>query len=75
MKTQFPTVLLVLLPALTFAQVPVDDNGNVIGNYESPADIMPIGDDGIPQLSRAELQELVGRFSCTSQQVFYKDVE
>ena len=60
MKTQFSTVLLVLLPALTFAQVPVDDNGNVIGNYESPADIMPIGDDGIPQLSRAELQELVG---------------
>jgi hypothetical protein len=60
MKTQFPTILLALLPALTFAQVPVDDNGNVIGNYESPADIMPIGDDGIPQLSRVELQELVG---------------
>ena len=59
MKTLFSTVFL-LLPALTYAQVPVDENGNVIGNYESSAEIMPIGDDGIPRLSTTELQELVG---------------
>jgi hypothetical protein len=60
MKAQISTVLLILLPALSFAQVPVDNDGNVIGEYESQADIMPIGDDGIPRLTRSELQELVG---------------
>jgi len=59
MKIQISTVLL-LLPALVFAQVPVDDNGNVIGNYESQAEILPIGGDGIPRLSSPELRELVG---------------
>jgi hypothetical protein len=59
MKIQISTVLL-LLPALIFAQVPVDDNGNVIGSYESQAEILPIGDDGIPRLSSSELRELVG---------------
>jgi hypothetical protein len=40
--------------------VPVDDDGNVIGVYESQADIMSISQDGMPLLSLAELQELVG---------------
>jgi len=60
MKAQIRTAILLLLPALSFAQVPVDDDGNVIGKVESQADIMPLGDDGIPRLSQTELQELVG---------------
>jgi hypothetical protein len=57
---QIKIAILLLLPALSLAQVPVDDNGNVIGKVESQADIMPLGDDGIPRLSQAQLQELVG---------------
>jgi hypothetical protein len=60
MKTYIATALLITLPALAIAQVPVDDNGNVVGKYESQADIMPIGEDGIPRLSSDELRELVG---------------
>ena len=60
MKAQFATALLFLLPALSMAQVPVDDDGNIIGDYESQAEIMPIGEDGIPRLSHYELQDLVG---------------
>ncbi|MDX1516041.1 MAG: DUF3300 domain-containing protein, partial [Woeseiaceae bacterium] len=56
---------LAALPAL--AQVPVDDSGNPIGDYE-PADAgsrsyhsdAATGDEGIPLLDAAELQELVG---------------
>ena len=44
MNTQTRIVLLLLLPAISLAQVPVDDSGKVIGSYES----------------QAELQELVG---------------
>ncbi len=60
MKAQLTTAVLFLLPALSLAQVPVDENGNVIGNFESQADVMPLGEDGIPRLSQTELQELVG---------------
>ncbi len=60
MKALKTKVLLMMLPTLAFAQVPVDDDGNAIGSYESQAEVMPIGDDGIPRLSQAELEELVG---------------
>ena len=60
MNTRISTAILLLLPALSFAQVPVDDDGNVIGQYESQSNITPIVDDGIPRLAYAELQELVG---------------
>ena len=60
MKTRFATALLFLLPAVSMAQVPVDDDGNIIGDYESLAEVMPIGEDGIPRLSHTELQDLVG---------------
>jgi hypothetical protein len=60
MKAQLATAIFFLLPAVSIAQVPVDDYGNVIGNYESQAEVMPIGEDGIPRLSHTELQDLVG---------------
>ncbi len=60
MNTRSIAALLLLVPAIALAQAPVDDNGNVVGQYESQADIMPIGDDGIVRLSQFELQELVG---------------
>jgi len=60
MKAQLATAMLFLLPAVSMAQVPVDDDGNIIGNYPSQAEVMPIGEDGIPRLSQYELQELVG---------------
>jgi hypothetical protein len=60
MKAQTRIALLSLLPAISLAQVPVDDSGNVIGNYESQADTVSVGEDGIPRLSQTQLQELVG---------------
>ncbi|NCF74371.1 MAG: DUF3300 domain-containing protein [Gammaproteobacteria bacterium] len=60
MKALIATAMFILVPAVSMAQVPVDDDGNVIGSYESSAEIMPIGEDGIPRLSHTDLQELVG---------------
>ncbi len=60
MAAQFALASLMVLSASAFAQVPVDDDGNVIGRYESAAAIMPIGNEDIPRLSTTELQELVG---------------
>jgi hypothetical protein len=47
--------LLALLPALSLAQVPVDENGKSFG-----AEIEAVGEEDIPRLSAYELQELVG---------------
>ena len=47
--------LLALLPALSLAQVPVDEQGKSFG-----AQIEPLGEEDIPLLSSHELQELVG---------------
>ena len=47
--------LLALLPALSLAQVPVDEQGKAFG-----AQIEPVGEEDIPLLSSHELQELVG---------------
>jgi len=60
MKAYIRNLLLVLVPAVSLAQVPVDDDGNVVGKYESQADITSLSDEGIPALSQDELQELVG---------------
>lgn len=57
---QLALASLVLLSASIFAQVPVDNDGNVIGQYESAANVMPVGNEDIPRLSPTELQELVG---------------
>ena len=52
-------LLLALTAALPFnaaAQVPVDDNGEIIGNYSSDT----TGAEEIPLLGSADLEELVG---------------
>ncbi len=54
------SAIILIFPAFSQAQVPVDDDGNVVGEVQSGAEIMPLGDDGIPRLSSIELQELVG---------------
>jgi hypothetical protein len=43
-----------------FAQVPVDDSGAPLADYESFEPDMPAGNEDIPLLTGAELQELVG---------------
>lgn len=50
--------LLALMPASLLAQVPVDDNGEIIGNYEEQAP--ETGNEEIPLLSPADLEELIG---------------
>lgn len=53
MRALLATALLLLIPLLLQAQVPVDDNGNVIGKTENQAAITQ-------NFSASELQELVG---------------
>ena len=60
--------LLALLPLAAMAQVPVDEDGNVIGQYEDEtyenevweSDERPVGEEGIPLLTPTELDELIG---------------
>jgi len=42
------------------AQVPVDDSGEVVGEWQQPENAELTGNEGIPLLSRLELQDLVG---------------
>ena len=58
LATSIATVLIALSP-VAFAQVPVDDDGNVIGSFESPAPAAT-GNEDIPLLSTVDLEELVG---------------
>ena len=61
-STRFSLAVLPLLfwAATGLAQVPVDDSGNVVGDWEQNASAAATGDEGIPLLSRQELQDLVG---------------
>ncbi len=52
MKAQLKIAIFLLIPAFSLAQVPVDDDGNVIGQYEA--------DSGALLLTSDELEELVG---------------
>lgn len=52
MKTQLKIAIFLLFPAISLAQVPVDEDGNVIGQYEAGSDAV--------LLSATELEELVG---------------
>ncbi len=55
-KTIKLLTLLALLPISALAQVPVDENGELIGAYEPDA----TGNEDIPLLSSVDLEELVG---------------
>lgn len=48
------------LPACSVAQVPVDDNGAVVGSYEAVSVSSATGNEDIPLLSTVDLEELVG---------------
>jgi len=50
--------LLALAPAALLAQVPVDDNGEIIGTYEEQPSTA--GNEEIPLLSTTDLEELIG---------------
>ena len=52
--------LAALAAATAVAQVPVDDSGNPVADYESFAPDSAAGNEDIPLLTRTELQELVG---------------
>lgn len=58
------TLALLALPFAAVAQVPVDDDGKVVGAYEAApegiASDRATGNEGIPLLSAVELEELVG---------------
>ena len=55
------SALLTAMPTPSLAQVPVDDQGRLIGDYESNYEAAgQTGDEGIPLLSAAELETLVG---------------
>ena len=53
-------LLLVAWPALGNAQVPVDDNGEAIGDYSTVDENRGTGNEDIPLLANTELEELVG---------------
>ncbi|MBT8091114.1 MAG: DUF3300 domain-containing protein [Gammaproteobacteria bacterium] len=52
--------LLALVPAAALAQVPVDENGEVIGAFEEQYSEPATGNEDIPLLSSVEIEELVG---------------
>jgi hypothetical protein len=58
----FPAMLALLafLPAAALAQVPVDEDGEIIGDYEVQAADQATGNEDIPLLSTVDLEELVG---------------
>lgn len=61
---RLPASILALFTALAIfpvgAQVPVDDSGVPLADYESFEPEAPVGGEDVPLLSRTELQELVG---------------
>ena len=61
---RFPVSLVPLIAALAVApaaaQVPVDDSGAPLADYESFEPGTPAGDEDIPLLTQTELQDLVG---------------
>ena len=52
-------LLAMLSPALP-AQVPVDDDGNVIGTYDAQPSAAVSGNEDIPLLTTVDLEELIG---------------
>ena len=64
LHAQFPIRLVALIAVLAAApataQVPVDDDGAPLADYESFEPGTPAGNEDIPLLTQSELQELVG---------------
>jgi len=54
------TLLLTMLSPALLAQVPVDDDGNIIGAYESQPAAAASGNEDIPLLTTVDLEELIG---------------
>ena len=59
-KTLGALFVLLALPAATWAQVPVDENGEFIGKVEAQEADPATGNEDIPLLSTVDLEELVG---------------
>jgi hypothetical protein len=59
-KTLGAVLVLLVLPAATWAQVPVDENGEFIGKVEAQDADLATGNEDIPLLSTVDLEELVG---------------
>jgi len=59
-KTLGAVFVLLALPLATWAQVPVDENGEFIGQVEAQEADPAIGNEDIPLLSTVDLEELVG---------------
>lgn len=59
-RLQQTLLLLAFLPLTGIAQVPVDENGNTIGTYESQGLAQQTGNEDIPLLNQSELEDLVG---------------
>ena len=53
-------LLLAMLSPALLAQVPVDDDGNVIGAYETQPSAAVSGNEDIPLLTTVDLEELIG---------------
>lgn len=60
MLARIGLIAIPLVAAQTLAQVPVDDDGNLIGDYEPQSSVEATGNENIPLLTSAELEELVG---------------
>ncbi len=51
---------LTFLPAATLAQVPVDEDGKILGSVAAESSMPDTGNEDIPLLSSVDLEELVG---------------
>jgi hypothetical protein len=57
------TLAFSLVPLAACAQVPVDEHGEVLGDYRAADEVAagrPLGNEDIPLMSQAELEDLVG---------------
>lgn len=59
-KLAIPLIAFLALPAVGWAQVPVDENGEIIGDVNTVGADAATGNEDIPLLSTVDLEELVG---------------
>ena len=53
-------LIVMAMPPFALGQIPVDDEGKVISSYGPSAESPRLGDENIPRLNAAELEDLVG---------------